>query len=177
MSRDVPQAMRGVSRLHGLQQASFGVDLFDPVTLYTMAERAAKHGILFIALTFMTVFLMEGGSKTATHPAQFLLIGMAQIVFFLLLLSFAEQFGFALAYAGAATATIALLSYYGLASLRPGRRSWVLTATLIVLHATLYMIRKSSDYALLAGSILALLAVAVTMVMTRNESWGRQLQA
>lgn len=174
LSRDVPQAMRDVERLTRLQQASFGVDLFDPVNLYTMASRAAKHGILFISLTFLTVFLMEGAAKKPAHPAQFLLIGLAQIVFFLLLLSFAEQFGFARAYAGATTATIALLSYYGFASLQLGRRAWVLTATLIVLYGTLYMILQSSDHALLAGSILAFLAVALTMVMTRNESWGRQ---
>ncbi len=166
--------MRDVERLTRLQQASFGVDLFDPVNLYTMASRAAKHGILFISLTFLTVFLMEGAAKKPAHPAQFLLIGLAQIVFFLLLLSFAEQFGFARAYAGATTATIALLSYYGFASLQLGRRAWVLTATLIVLYGTLYMILQSSDHALLAGSILAFLAVALTMVMTRNESWGRQ---
>ncbi len=173
LSRDVPQAMRDVERLTSLQQASFGVDLFDPVNLYTMASRAAKHGILFISLTFLTVFLMEGAAKKPTHPAQFLLIGLAQIVFFLLLLSLAEQFGFARAYGGAATATIALLSYYGFASLQLGRRAWALTATLIVLYCTLYMILQSSDYALLAGSILAFLAVAVTMVMTRDERWGR----
>ena len=177
LSRDVPQAMRDVERLTSLQQASFGVDLFDPVNLYTMASRAAKHGILFISLMFLTVFLMEGVAGRPTHPAQFLLIGLAQIVFFLLLLSFAEQFGFARAYCAAAGATIALLSYYGSASLQLGRRTWALSAILLVLYSTLYMILQSSDYALLAGSVLAFLAVAVTMVMTRDESWGRSVSA
>jgi inner membrane protein len=171
LSRDVPQMLRDPAKLHGLDQTAFGVNLVDPVDFYTMAVRATKHGILFIALTFLAVFLTENSAGARVHPAQFLLIGMAQVVFFLLLLSLAEQIGFGGAYLLAATATVGLLCYYGQSALQLGRRLWILGLTLVVLYGTLYMILKSSDYALLAGSVLAFLAVAVTMVATRNESW------
>jgi inner membrane protein len=172
--RNVPQKTRNPQDLAQLQAIGFGVSFFDPVDFYHLAERAAKYGILFIALTFLTVFLMEGASGNATHPAQFILIGLAQSVFFLLLISLAEQIGFGAAYLTATIATVVLLSFYGFSALKLGRQGWFLTGTLSLLYGVMYLILKSEDYALLAGSILAFAAVAVTMVWTRNEDWRRK---
>lgn len=172
--RNVPQVMRDPKMLAQLASTGFGVTLKDPVDFYLLAERAAKYGILFIALTFLIVFLMEGTVRTGVHPAQFILIGFAQSVFFLLLIALSEQIGFSLAYLSAATATILLLSYYGFTALGLGRRGLVLTGTLSTLYGVMYLILKSEDYALLAGSVLAFAAVAVTMVYTRNEDWRRK---
>ncbi len=174
LMRSVPQTMREPAILAQLAQTGFGVDFVEPVNFYLLAERAAKYGILFIALTFLTVFLTEGAARTPTHPAQFILIGLAQSVFFLLLIALSEQIGFALAYLAAAAATVTLLSYYGFAALRLGRGGWMLTLTLALLYGTMFLIVKSEDYALLAGSILAFATVAVTMVKTRNEDWRRK---
>lgn len=171
LARDVGQLVRGAYDLSALDTAAFGLDLYNPVDFYQKVSRAAKYGILFIALTFLTVFLMEGLSRQPVHPAQYVLIGVAQCVFFLLLLGFAEQIGFTAAYGVAALATVALLGYYGLAALKLGRRGAVLVAVLVLLYATLYLILQSTDYAMLAGAILAFLAVALTMVLTRNERW------
>ena len=152
--------------------ADFGVSFYNPVDLYQKVERAAKYGILFIALTFLTVFLIERFAARPVHPAQFVLIGVAQCVFFLLLLSFAEQIGFTAAYMGAAAATIGLIGLYGHTGLALGRRSPVLVGSLLTLYGTLYLILRSADYALLAGSILAFIAVALAMLMTRGEDWS-----
>ena len=78
------------------------------------------------------------------------------------------------AYLGASTATILLLALFGWAGLKLGQRVWVLTALLTVLFAVMYLILRSSDYALLAGSTLAFLAIAATMIATRNEDWYGQ---
>lgn len=173
LMRNLPQRMRGAAMLPRLQSTGFGVDFAEPVNFYHLAERAAKYGILFIALTFLTVFLMEGAARRPTHPAQFILIGLAQSVFFLLLISLAEQIGFGLAYLAAAAATVLLLSYYGFVALRLGRGGGMLSGTLTLLYGTMYLILTSEDYALLAGSVLAFAAIAVTMVKTRNEDWRR----
>jgi len=167
----MPQEVRGTSGFQQIESARFGVALYNPVDFYQKVSRAAKYGILFIALTFLTVFLMERMSVQPVHPAQYVLIGVAQCVFFLLLLSFAEQIGFTPAYGLASIATILLLGFYAAASLKLARRSSLLVAVLVLLYATLYFILQSTEYALLAGSILAFLAVAVTMVLTRDERW------
>ncbi|MEM9138680.1 MAG: cell envelope integrity protein CreD [Pseudomonadota bacterium] len=169
LARDLPQTWRGDWR----GTTTFGVRLFNPVDIYQQVERAAKYGILFISLTFLTVFLIERFSSRPAHAAQLLLIGVAQCVFFLLLLSFAEQIGFARAYMIAAVATIGLISAYGRSALDLGRTVWALIGSLTALYGTLYLILRSADYALLAGSLLGFAAVALAMFLTRGDDWSR----
>ena len=168
LARDLPQVSRG-----GWQGAAeFGVRFYSPVDFYQKVQRAAKYGILFIALTFLTVFLIEKLAARPAHAAQLVLIGIAQCIFFLLLLSFSEQIGFTPAYAVAGAATIGLIAVYGRAALGLGRATWILLGALTALYATLYLILRSTDYALLAGSILSFIAVALAMTLTRGDDWS-----
>lgn len=167
LARDIAQ----VSRTTDFDQNQFGVRFFSPVDIYQQVLRAAKYGILFIALTFLTVFLTERLATRRVHPAQFVLIGIAQCVFFLLLLSFAEQIGFGWSYLAASAATIGLISFYGKTGLGLERRWTVLGASLVGLYGVLYLILRSTDYALLLGSVLAFVAIALVMVLTRGERW------
>jgi inner membrane protein len=172
LARPLPQAFRGTGRLQALGQSGFGVDLFQPVDLYHKAQRAAKYGLLFIALTFGAIFLMEKAATRPTHIAQYALIGAAQCVFFLLLLSLAEQIGFGLAYVLATLATIALLTAYAWSAMGLARRSWQLTAALGLLYGVMYLILSAEEQALLMGAVLAFATVAATMWGTRKEDWG-----
>lgn len=150
---------------------SFGVRYFQPNDFYQKAYRAARYGILFIALTFLTVLLIENRQEKPAHPVQYILIGLAQSTFVLLMVAYAEQIGFGPAYLLSSGATIALLTMYGAVGLGLGRRTLVLCLTLVLLYGVLYLILQSADYALLAGSTLAFLALAGTMYATRNEDW------
>ena len=170
LARDIPQVSRGEVQLG----SEFGVSFYNPVDFYQKVERAAKYGILFITLTFVTVLMTERLSARPVHPIQFLLIGVAQCLFFLLLLSFAEQIGFTAAYAVAGGATIGLIGMYGMTGLGLGKHTRVLVGALVTLYATLYMILRSTDYALLAGSILAFVALALVMILFRREDWFPQ---
>ena len=116
----------GYGRHHGFGTYGFGVRFIQPVDFYQQTSRAVKYGVLFIALTFISVFLMERYSNRAVHPAQYILIGVAQTVFFLLLLSLSEQIGFLWAYLAAAGATVGLVTFYGASALRLGKRAWLL---------------------------------------------------
>lgn len=138
---------------------------------YQQAFRATRYAILMIALTFLTVFLVENREGRPAHPVQYILIGLAQSLFVLLMVAYAEHFGFGPAFLGASAATIALLTLFGATALRMGRRTWVMSALLIALYAVLWLILRSVDYALLAGATLAFVALAATMIMTRNENW------
>ena len=171
LARNLPQIARGDSAKVAKDMA-FGVRFFQPNDFYQKAYRAARYGILFIALTFLTVLLIEMRQEKNAHPVQYILIGLAQAIFVLLMVAYSEQIGFAAAYILSAVATIGLLVLYGFIGLKLGRRTWVLGALLVVLYALLYLILRSADYALLAGSSLAFAALCGTMIATRNEDWG-----
>jgi inner membrane protein len=171
LARPLPQAAREDFDTIVRANSAFGVRYFQPNDFYQKAFRAARYGILFIALTFLTVLLVEGRTRAPTHPVQYILIGLAQSVFVLLMVSYAEQIGFGPAYAASAAATTALLTMFGAFGLKLGARALVLGAMLAITYAVLYLILRSADYALLAGSTLAFLALGLTMFMTRNEDW------
>lgn len=171
LARAVPQVTR--ENLAGLvrQRTAFGVDYFQPNDFYQKAFRTSRYAVLFIALTFLTVLLIENRAERPVHPVQYILIGLAQSIFVLIMVAYAEQIGFGPAYVLSAAATILLLTVFGATALKLGKRALVLGAMLIVLYAVLYLILQSADYALLAGSTLAFAALALTMYFTRNEDW------
>ena len=99
------------------------------------------------------------------------MVGLAQSVFVLLMLAYAEQIGFGAAYLVAAGATIGLLTLFGATALKLGKQTGLLAGVLVTVYAVLYLILRSADYALLAGATLAFVALALTMWLTRNEEW------
>ena len=171
LARPLPQVSRESQDYAARYDTTFGVELYQPNDFYQKSYRAARYGILFIGLSFLTIFLIEGQTKKPTHPVQYILDGLVQSTFFLLMLALAEQMGFGMAYLIAATATVTLITAFGAMALKLGKRSLVLGLLLTVLYGVLYLILRSADYALLAGSILTFAAIAGTMYATRNENW------
>lgn len=171
LARSLPQISRQDYEQTARRDTAFGVSFYQPNDFYQKAWRAARYGILFVSLTFLTVLLMDMQSKKPVHPVQYLLIGLSQAVFTLLMLAYAEQVGFTAAYVGSAAALIALLLMFGRFALKLGTRTWVLGGMLVLLYAVLYLILYSTDYALLAGATLAFVAIGATMYATRNEEW------
>jgi inner membrane protein len=171
LARSLPQVSRRNPDPVARDSATMGVRFITPNDFYQKAWRSARYGILFIALTFLTILLLDRTSERPAHPVQYLMVGLAQSVFILLMLSYAEQIGFGAAYFLSAGATIGLLVVFGATALKLGKRTSVLAAMLIVVYGVLYLILRSADYALLAGSTLAFVALAGTMLLTRNEDW------
>jgi inner membrane protein len=101
-----------------VQQSAFGVELYQPVGTYQRNERAGKYGILFIALSFVALFLFEALGRWRVHPVQYLMVGLALCTFYVLLLALSEQIGFAWAYAVAAAAVVAIIAGYATAAAR-----------------------------------------------------------
>ncbi len=153
-------------------QAQFGVSYYQPNDFYQKAFRAGRYGLLFTALTFLTVLLIERRSSTPVHPIQYIFIGLAQSLFVVLMVALAEQIGFASAYVGASAATIGLITLYGAVVLKLGQRTFALGGALSAIYGILYMILQAEDLALLAGSIFAFAALAIAMFATRNETWS-----
>ena len=152
---------------------SFDVALAQPVNVYSMAERAAKYGALFVALVLMAVFMVELFKRLRLHPVQYALVGLAIAVFFLLLLALSEKLGFVWAYTAAAGASVALLVTYFSAVLGGLQRGAALGAYVALLYGALYGLLASESNALLLGSLLVFAMLAALMLATRHVDWWR----
>lgn len=150
---------------------TFGVNFIDPVSPYTLADRATKYGLLFIALTFVGVAAVEVLRRVRVHPIQYLLVGAALSIFFLLLVSLSEHVSFAIAYAAAAGACTLLLAFYGSFVLRGARAGAAFGGAIAALFGALYLLLQLEQTALLIGSVMLFAVLAGIMVATRRIDW------
>ncbi len=150
---------------------TFGVSFIDPVNPYVLSDRATKYGLLFVVLTFVAVTLIEVMQRLRVHPIQYLLVGCALVVFFLLLVSLTEHLPFALAYLIAGAACTLLLGFYGRYVLSGLRAGAAFGAAIGVLYAALYVLLQMEQTALLLGSMLLFAVLAALMVVTRRIDW------
>ena len=154
-------------------ESAFGVELYEPVDLYQKTERATKYAVLFIGLSFVAYFLFETMGRFLLHPMQYLLVGFANALFYLLLLSLAEHIGFGLAYLASAVASILLVAGYSQSVLRSSRRAGVMAALLAGLYGFLYLVLRAEDYAMLAGAVGLWCILGTIMYLTRHVDWYR----
>jgi len=161
----------GASRPGASQAASIG--LIEPVDLYSRVDRSVKYGFLFIGFTFLAFLMFDvvGGARVAT--AEYLLTGAGLVLFFVLLLAFAEVIGFAWAYLVAGTAIVGLLTAYSAAVLKSRRRAGFIGALLFGLYALIYVLLSLEALSLVIGAVLLFLALAGVMYATRNVDWSQ----
>ena len=150
---------------------SLNIGFVEPINVYSQSDRATKYGLLFIGLTFAGFFIFEILKNLRIHPAQYTLVGLSMAMFYLLLVSLAEQIGFASAYLTASSACVLLLGYY-LSYVLKSKANGILFATLLTaLYGALYGILQSEDNALLMGSLMVFGLLALVMVITRKVDW------
>lgn len=171
MPRPFGDAASGVDAAGGLD--ALGVVLADPVDAYTMADRATKYGVLFVVLTFAGFFMFELVRRLPIHPIQYGLVGLALVIFFLLLVSLSEHVAFGVAYVVASVACIGLIGVYLSAVLRSAVRGTAFAAMLATLYGALYGLLISEDNALVLGAGLLFLILAGIMLVTRRLDWYR----
>jgi inner membrane protein len=147
---------------------AFGVDLLLPVDRYQKTMRCAKYAILFILLTFLVFFLNETFDRRRIHPLQYMLVGFALCLFYLLLLALTEHLSFNLAYLAAGTGTVALIMGYGMAVLSTRKRAYGLGAMLAGLYGYLFTLLQMEDFALLMGSLGLFVILGAVMFLTRR---------
>ena len=156
------------STLSSTELGTSFVEVADP---YQSVSRSRKYVLLFVGLVFLSYFVFEVTTGKRVHPAQYCLVGLAQIIFYLLLLSLAERVGFDAAFGLAGAATVGLLSF---------NASWIFAsriygvkalAVFTFLYTSIYMLLRLEDNALLVGAIASFFAIAVTMYLTRKIDW------
>lgn len=156
-----------------LEQYTFGVRLIEPVDVYMQAHRAVKYALLFVLLTFSGFFLFEILRDLRIHPIQYLLVGLALAMFFLLLIALSEHMRFVYAYLIAAAACVGLIAAYLQAVLKSALRALGFAAMLTALYTMLYALLRSEDHSLLMGAILVFAVLAAVMLATRRIDWYR----
>ena len=189
LSRNIPVSWTRMESIRSeLRSTSFGVDFFQALDHYDLNTRAAKYAILFLIIPFLCLFLFEtllcrnggpenGGylSSGGIHPVQYLLSGIGNLVFYLLLLSFSEHLPFAAAYWIASPSTALMMGLYSRYLLKTWGRSLLMTLMMILCYAFLYFTLQSEDWALLIGSVGAFVITGAVMFFTRKLDWyGRQ---
>jgi len=172
LSRNFPQKWLPSSSLENvIESSAFGVEMISPVDHYRMSERSVKYHILFLVLTFATLWLFEVLAKIRVHPIQYLLIGAGMCLFYLLELSLAEHLGFVQAYSLASAAVVVMVAFYSAAVLKARKRAVIVGIVVTLLYIYLYILLMIEDYALLAGSIGLFVALAAIMFLTRKVDW------
>lgn len=173
----VPFVARGVpvegdaGTLSRLGAADLGVSFVEPANPYQSVGRSLKYAPMFIGLVFLAYFLFETTTGRRVHPAQYILVGLAQVIFYMLLLSVAEHLGFDLAFALAASATVALISAYAgwtFDSRAQGLRALI---AFTFVYGLIYVLMRLEDYALLVGALASFAAIAAVMYFTRKVDW------
>lgn len=150
---------------------SFGVSFAEPNDVYLQTERTMKYALLLILVSFGTFFLFEIIKSSRIHPIQYLLVGCALLVFYVLLLPLAEQIAFWQAYAIAASACVGLIGWYSYYVLDSLKRAVIFTAILAGLYAAFYGILTTEDLNLLLGAVFCFVLLACVMIMTRKIDW------
>lgn len=148
----------------------FGVELMKVVNSYSKTERTTKYGWLFLMVPFVTFFLYEILLKIRIHPIQYLLAGLADLIFYLLLLSISEHFSFNGAYLISTLGIVLLLGFYAIATVGL-KRGWVMMVSLSGSYLFLFVTLQQEDYALLYGSIGLFAVMALIMFITRKIDW------
>lgn len=141
------------------------------VNPYQTVNRALKYAVMFIGLVFIAYFLFEVLVGVRVHPAQYILIGLAQSIFYLLLLAFSEHLGFSAAFVIAALATVGITAGYAGAVF--GDKKYIARAGAVfaLVYGLLYTLMRLQDFALMIGSLASFMAIALTMYLTRHMDW------
>ncbi len=169
VNRNYPQVW--IDETYPTHESQFGVKLFMPVDHYQQTTRSVKYAILFIVLTFLAFFLVEVLNRYRIHPIQYLLVGFAIVLFYLLLLSLSEHLGFQTAYLVASVATVGMVSLYAGSMLHIRRLGYLIGLFLAVLYVFLYFLLQMEDLALVLGSVGLFIILGLVMFLTRNIDW------
>jgi inner membrane protein len=171
-NRDFPKVFTSDdAAANAVSQSVFGVILLSPFDAYAQTLRSLKYAILIISLTFFAYFFTEIFQKRSVHPLQYILIGIALVVFYILLLSISEYISFPLAYLTAAGATILLLSWYTQSIFKRYKTVITFATMLSTLYLFIYVLIQMQDNALLFGSIGLFLLLALAMYLSRKIDW------
>jgi inner membrane protein len=169
LNRPYPQQFRGA--MSGITSSAFGVDLIVPVDEYQKSMRSAKYAAMFITLTFLIFFFVQILNGIRIHPIQYIMVGLALCIFYILLIALSEHLAFQLSYLISSVAIIGMVTLYSHTIARSVRVTSIIGLILVILYGFIYTILQMQDYALLMGSIGLFIVMAIVMYLSRKIDW------
>lgn len=160
-------------RLPSLSAFSFGTNLIIPVDDYQKTERTSKYGLMIIGLTLLVFLLIQIISKIDIHPFQYLMIGLALVMFYTLLISISEHQNYLKAYLIAGSAVIGLITIYSRTILKNIKFPLLIFSSMTALYAFIFVIIQLENYALLVGSIGLFVILAIIMFASKKIDWNQ----
>lgn len=155
---------------------SIVVTLISPINSYSQTKRSTTYAILFLMVPFLAIFICELWSNSKIHPIQYCLIGIVDILFYLLLLSVSEHISFNMSYLLAAAAVCGAVLFYATAIFKNIIWGVLLSGVQAISYLLLFGILQSEDYALLLGSTGLFCVVVLLMYLTRKVDWYGKMQ-
>ena len=147
---------------------SYVITIADRSMSYILIERLTKYVLLFIAMTFVTVLAFEIVAKRTVSLVQYVVIGVALVLFYMVLLSLNEHTNFTISYIVAALLMSSMVALYLKAVLDSKRNAICVFLLLLAMYAVLFAIVHIQAYALLVGTILLVIMLGVVMFITRK---------
>lgn len=162
INRPYPQSFtENISSEIAASQVQVGLRV--PVDRFQKTDRAIKYALLVIVLTFIAALFSEFRLKRHINIFQYLLIGLALVLFYSLLLSMSEHMAFSLAYLIATLMTVGMVTIYLYGVLKVKKQALIIGAMLLFIYAYIFVLLNLESYALLVGSIGLFIVLAVIM--------------
>lgn len=171
LNRNFSQTWFGNGNSSLLNKSAFGVDLKLPMDDYQKATRSAKYALMVLGLTFLIFFLVEILNNKKIHPLQYILVGLALCIFYVLLVSISEHLNFNMAYLIGSVSVISIITMYVSSVIKQLKITALIFSVLSALYAFVFVILQLTDYSLLIGSIGLIVILGLTMYFTRKIDW------
>lgn len=147
------------------------INFLPEVNNYQKTNRVAKYGILIIVLTFASLFFTEIIKKQRVHLIQYILIGVAMVLFYSLLLAISEHLGFNMAYLIASIATIALIGSFVRMITANNNTAILFAGILGLFYSFIFVLMQLRDYSLIVGTVGVFIILAVLMRVSTKVNW------
>ncbi|WP_136464881.1 cell envelope integrity protein CreD [Flagellimonas onchidii] len=157
--------------LPSLSDFSFGTEFLVPIDDYQKTERTSKYGLMIIGLTLLVFLLIQISSKIAIHPFQYLMIGLALVMFYTLLISISEHQNYLIAYLISGISVVTLITTYSRSILKNPKFTLLVLGSMFSLYTFIFVIIQLEDYALLVGSIGLFVILGIIMFTSRKIDW------
>ena len=168
-NRSYPQEWEG--KTYDAFPSKFGVKLLVPVDEYQKTMRTSKYGLMIVVLTFLSFFMIELFSKKIIHPIQYLLVGLALLIFYSILLAISEYILFQYSYLISSLLVITLIGFFVKSIYKSKQIALIITGMLFMFYSFMYVILQLQDYSLLLGNIALFIILAAIMFFTRKINW------
>ena len=130
---------------------------------YTQTNRALKYAFLVILLSLVAVFFGEMSVGSEINALNYLLIGAALVLFYLMLLSLAEWIGFGLAYIASAVLILGMVALYLNAIVHDKKTVTAICLFMGLVDVFIYILLNIADMALLVGTFGLFIVLGIAM--------------